>query len=175
MLDFDELTDKLYSIVSTIRDTDIRAFTLRMLHAAPKSFWTGSASRHHHMEDERGKFGNLLHTIRVAKLARMLCDVGSFSTMQTDIVTSAAVLHDVCRHGVDGTAERSVKEHPKLVRKLAKEHRLSCTGSNAIFRIVEVHMGKWGIDPYVPALSMSSVVHIADVVIARFAEVIEHA
>lgn len=166
------LVTELYRMVRTIENTDIWVFTAELLGRAPQSFWTKPASRKYHPEDERHEYGNLIHTIRVAKTAMILCNIPNITGVSRDMVVSAAVLHDTCRHGLGGESEFSVDEHAQLVRKLAERHNITCKCSEPIFKMIEDHMGRWGVSAYTPTLDASSIIHIADCICARIAEVL---
>lgn len=166
------LRGKLYRILDTIENDEVGLFTRRMLAVVPDSFWVRRASREHHLEDERGEYGNLIHTIRVAMTTDTLCDIPPITGLNRDILTSAAILHDTCRYGLDDNNESTVGEHAQLVRQLAKREQLTCKYDDNIFEAIEAHMGRWGTSIYTPELSFNSILHIADVVCARVTEVL---
>lgn len=168
----EKLRSKLWEVVASIEDIDVMEFTLHLLLVAPASFWTKPASRRHHPEDERGECGNLIHTIRVTKAALILCDIPDITGISRDMVASAALLHDTCRYGLDGESDRSVPEHAQLVRKLAQRHEVTCKYAEPIFKMVEGHMGRWGVSAYIPRIDAVSIIHIADCVCARISEVL---
>jgi len=155
-----ELMRELHSIVHMIENDDIRNFTFSLLDKVSPLNWKKKASRHHHPEDERGKFGNLIHTIRVARAVVVLSEVTPLSAWDSDILKSAAVLHDCCRYGIDGEAEFSVPEHPFLVRELAKKHELGALPQ--VFEVIEAHMGRWGAPRFTPILELRTALHLAD-------------
>jgi len=167
-----KLINNLNAIVLSIQDTGIYGFTRQLLDVAPLSFWERRASRNHHPEDERGECGNLIHTIRVAKTADILCHIPDITGISRDIIISAATLHDICRYGLDDKAEFSVDEHAQLVRKLAEEHGITCVHSHTILKMIEDHMGRWGASHYMPAIESGAIVHIADCICARVAEIL---
>lgn len=163
--------EDLMYLVSLIATDEIREFTKGMLGVVPGTFWTAKASRSHHPADERGDEGNLLHTVRVARLCVIMGECCQLGQLDADIVLSAAILHDPCRYGLDGMAEYSVEEHPMLVRELANIHNISCIYDDDIFKHIERHMGIWGITSYLPDMSPYAILHIADVLSARSEEV----
>ena len=173
--DLVELKKTLYALVDYIYDNEMREFTLRMLVVAPEAFWLRPSSIRHHPLDERGLHGNIIHTIRMVRTTNVICDVmGSFYPQITkDMMRSAAVLHDLCRHGLDGSAEKSVPDHPELPRKLAFKHNITCIQAVTIFDMVEKHMGRWGERNYTPIIEPWVALHIADAVCARALEVLE--
>lgn len=167
------VSTKLAMLAGTISTPSIRDFTIEMLKVASPSFGTARASRNNHPADEREPEGNALHTLRVAKLVRLIADVCDHSTILVDIVTSAALIHDEGRYGLDDEDEVTTKEHPLIPRKLAERHSITCEHANIIFDIVEAHMGRWGPTPHTPKISLDVVLHLADAISAHANEVWE--
>jgi len=162
---------ELYRQVQLIFDPSIRNFVLDMLSCAPDGFFERPASTRHHPLDERGEGGGLLHTIRVVKMVLVITEISEIKGIEKDALVAAGSLHDVCRHDLDGKAERSLENHPQLVRKLAEEHRLTCSQYDLIMRIIENHMGRWGSPQFIPHISLDGVLHFADCICARALEV----
>ena len=140
---------------------------------APPSFRTARASKVHHPPDEREAGGNSLHTLRVVKLVRLLADSCDFDKTTTDISISAAIIHDICRYGLNDECEVTPKDHALAPRKLAEKHSITCDHADRIFDLAEHHMGRWGPYPYAPQASPSDVLHFADTVSAHANEVWE--
>lgn len=165
---------ELIGPINQIKDKSIREFTDAIVHGAPAESWFAPASREHHLPDERKDWGNALHSLRVAKLCFMLADVFSLDSIQTDIILSGAIIHDSCRHGISAKSTASVPEHPMLVRQLARELGAHCDYEEEIFECVEGHMGKWSPNPvyFTDEPDLPMLLHIADAVVARFAEII---
>lgn len=166
-----ELVVELYSQVELISNPSIREFVQDMVSLGRSSFFTQPASRDHHLLDERGESGNLLHTIRVVKIVLVLVEACSMTKDSKDILVASAILHDLCRYSLKG--EYSGEDHPALVRKMAVEHGLSCEYYELIMRIMENHMGKWGDPVFTPSIGMDEVLHLADCVEAHLPEVIQ--
>lgn len=165
------IADELNQLVQSISDDEIRRFTEQMLVAFPSAFWTNRASRNHHPPDERGTGGNLLHSVRVVKLVRILAETCKTGQLGVDILTSAASMHDGCRYGLDGAAGYTIEEHPHLIRKLAMAKGITCKYSDAIFTIIENHMGIWGDPQFLPDLTPSAILCVADTISARAEQV----
>ena len=117
--------NELYAIVRAIENAEIFGFTMHLLNVAPKSFWERPASHNHHPEDERGEYGDIIHTIRVAKTADILCQIQNITGVSRDMVISAAVNHDLCRYGLNDDSDKTVPEHAQLIRQLAKIHEIT--------------------------------------------------
>lgn len=159
--------EELYDLVNLIADPYIKDFTEHMLEVVPDTFWTAKASLNHHPEDERGDEGNLIHTIRVAKIVRIMAEGCNLTSIELDVLLSGAILHDPCRYDKDGTADYTIPEHPLLVRELAEDYSIECEYSVDIFTLIERHMGKWGKVPYNPEVTPSALLHLADMISAN--------
>ncbi len=152
----------------------IRDFTLAMMKIAPPSFRTAQASKVHHPLDEREPGGNALHTLRVVKIVRLLADACDYDRLATDKLISAAIIHDLCRYGLDDENEVTLKDHALYPRKLAERYSMRPNDwefSEDIFDIAENHMGRWGPNQYFPQVDSSDIIHIADVLSAHANEV----
>ncbi len=162
---------ELYRQVHLIFNPSIRDFVLDMLGYAPAGFFERPASTRHHPLNERGEGGNLLHTIRVVKVVLIITEISTIKGDEKDVLVASAILHDVGRYGLDGESERSCKNHPRLVRKLAEDHKLDCDHFHLIMRIIGNHMGRWGSPQFIPHISLDGVLHFADCICARALEV----
>jgi len=163
----------LYRQVHLIYNSSIRDFVLNMLSYAPPGFYERPASTRHHPLDERGKGGNLLHTIRVVKMVLVLVDISTIKGDEKDVLVASAVLHDLCRYGLNDEFDSSCKDHPQLVRRVAENHSLTCDCYDLIMRIIENHMGRWGSLQFIPHVSLDGVLHFADCIEARLPEVMQ--
>lgn len=163
---------ELYHQVHLIFSPSIRDFVLNMLSYAPPGFFERPASTCHHLLDERGEGGNILHTVRVVKIVLVLVDISTIGGPEKDVLVASAILHDLCRHGLDGESEHSCPNHPLLVRRVAEEHSLTCDRYDLVMRIIENHMGRWGSPQFIPHVSLDGVLHFADCIEDRLLEVI---
>lgn len=163
----------LVAIANAISTPDIRDFTIKMLEVAPPSFKTAPASKNNHPPDERGPSGNSIHSVRVAKLVRLMAEAFNYGRLTTDILTSAAEIHDLCRYDLDDKASGTTLEHPLHPRIIAELNSINCPYADLIFDIAEKHMGKWGPSPHVPAVAPEDALHIADMISAHANEVWE--
>ena len=138
------LFGELNTLVGRIITKDFKDLTEETLKVAPLSFWTKQCSLKYHPVDERGLYGNLIHTIRVAKLVLVIVASCGYNRWTIDRSLSGGILHDVCRHGLDGTSQWSHKDHPKLVRQLMDNNGIGL-GSPAreqLLEDIEKHMGR---------------------------------
>lgn len=182
MNDFGKLAEDMDKLISCISSKSIRDFTKEMVHSASLA-WQRPASLHHHLQDERGAFGNLLHGVRVASLCKIVAEsvdvvfglrdyAYHLEPNAGDVLLSASILHDIDRYGLFGMADVSVPNHPQLVREHASAHNLTCEHFELIMAVVEGHMGKWS-QPTPVSLSIDActALHLADLIVARWAEV----
>ena len=171
------LFSQLSILVQSIQDKSTKTFTLSMIEKAAATAWSRSASLRHHLQDEREEFGNLLHSIRVASICKILSEAFTITCEYSksegdDILLSAAILHDLCKHGLFGISEKSRPDHPNLVRVFADQWELTCDHFEDIMSTIENHMGRWGPSiPLVLDLDSRAALHIADLIVARWAEV----
>lgn len=171
-----DLSD-LYREILKIENDGIRDFTAEVVHASPENSWRLPSSRDHHMKDECGEWGNLIHTLRVVKIGDCLCDILNLPDIQRDILKSSSILHDCCKHGVNAEAVWIYKEHPHLVQNLIQISGASCKQKNQIIGIIEAHMGRWGNPPidwtndWVGDVPLELLLHISDCVESRLEQV----
>lgn len=174
MNDYHKLWNDLSQLVDQIKNESIKRFTIDMVHSA-SDVWQRPASHSHHLLDERETHGNLLHTVRVASLCKLICEAVEVQSDtgydNEDILLSAAILHDMCRYGLFGSSETSRPDHPKLVRLFAEEKGLSCDHFDEVMEAVESHMGQWSENPVILVIDPSTALHLADCIVARWAEV----
>jgi len=170
---FRYLFKELNTLVGRIITRDFRDLTEATLKVAPAAFWTRECSKKYHPVDERGLYGNLVHTIRVGRVVLVIVDACGYSRWTIDRVLSGAILHDVCRHGLDGKSQYSDKEHPRLVRQLMDNNRigLNSPAREEMLEDIEKHMGRWDNPSYAPGILPSEVLHLADAVDAKLVEV----
>ena len=170
---FGVLFEELNTLIGRIITRDFRNLTEETLKVAPLEFWTKWCSLKYHPVDERGCYGNLIHTIRVAKLVLVIVASCNFLRRDIDKVLSGAILHDVCRYDLDGSSQYSHKEHPKLVRKLMDRHRIGLDNPSreVLLEDIEKHMGRWDKPSYAPKILPSEVLHLADAIDAKLEDI----
>lgn len=155
--------------VELIADPELKSVVYTALKKVPDAFWKRESSKKYHPADERGINGNLIHTIKVAKLAKRILSTTTYSKIEEDHLIAGAILHDCMRHGTEGTAMYSVEDHPQLVRQfLEEECEIEMTPEvEGLCALIENHMGKWGKPPYNFSLPLSSILHIADYIASQ--------
>lgn len=160
-----------------IVDQDIRMFTrLMLLHAPKRAFeMPASMSGKHHPPDERIAMGGLRHVKRCYQMCKHMAEMEDLSTRDEDLLLSAALLHDICRLGVDGKSEHTVTEHPILVKDLVlqvvSEDSPYMAIAGEVCDIIAGHMGRWFQTECNEWLA--SLLHIADYVASRDNVIVE--
>ena len=166
---FGVLFGELNRLISIIAIKDFRSITEQTLKIASVGFWIRECSLKYHPKEERGIHGNLIHTINVAKLVLVIANCCMYNRWHTSRVLSAAILHDICRHGLDGLSEYSEERHPELVRLLMDNHRIGINSParEEMLNDIERHMGRWYDPSYAPGIVPSEILHLADAIDAK--------
>ena len=154
--------------VKKIQDEQLRECTQEVIEAAPINSFKLPSSRDHHLKDECGQWGNLIHTLRVVSICDTLADVLMPEQYQKDELKSAAILHDICKHGVNAEAVFIYREHPQLVRQLVSKARI--VANEDVLSAIEQHMGRWGVakcDWSDGKITLAFLLHAADCIEAR--------
>lgn len=164
--------------ISLIKDMPVHDFTWTVVHRIPESIWKMPSSFRHHLPDERGEWGNAIHSLRVTDLSLVIADSLLVVGMQKDCLISAALLHDIGKRGLHGDASIiQTSRHPYLVREIIKSLGGIPGDWEAVLYPIECHMGKWSANNLPDFLSTkkadnSMILHLADCIVARWAEVI---
>lgn len=166
------MKEELYKIVKSISNGSIKAWTEAMLAVAPAAFWDKAASStgKYHKADENGAGGQVIHTLRVCAVVTHLVNMEKLTVSERDILLAAAIIHDICKYGVEGNTEHTLLEHPLLVNKLMQSSMLllpSCEFDKAIIETVEQHSGRWSSEPILNPTKLGKLLHIADFVASR--------
>ena len=150
--------------VGLIRSKELRELVRRVVDQLPEAFWKREASKMYHPADERGEGGNLIHTLRVIKVADRILDTTTYNSLARDVMRGGAILHDSQRHGPDGSSRVTVKEHPRLAKALLDSLvEEQVPGVKELGSILEKHMGKFQNPSYpVSEIPLSDILHIAD-------------
>ena len=167
-----EIKSKLYSIAGSIKNSTISQWTVAMLDLAPSAFWekASSSTGKYHKVDENQPGGQVVHTLRVCLVVEHLVRMDELTEMERDILLAAAILHDICKYGVDGKSEHTLSEHPQLVDKLRSANMLflpACEFTPHIITTIEQHSGRWTVSPIPPKTKLGRLLHIADFIASR--------
>lgn len=179
--------------IDLIKDENIKSFVRSILLRA-ENFWTipSSFSGKYHPLDEHGEGGNVIHTQRVVRVAKVLSDSYSLSDDDRDIVYAACLLHDVTKgvkhHGSDDcvydpmhpyTVAKLIQECQEYDKKYANEMQsstilLSEEVVQSILRLIRCHLGPWSPVPETtPITYLDMIVHMADNVASKLHTIID--
>lgn len=144
-----EYVDRWFPELAEIEHDEIREKTRWMLiNATPDSFWerATSSSGKYHPEDERGEFGNILHTKRVyiqfCNLASVDLEMGLISEYEFSCGQSAALLHDTFKYGYPSQNNtHTVEEHDVIASAVARN---VADLPSDVYLPINAHMSKWG-------------------------------
>jgi 23S rRNA maturation-related 3'-5' exoribonuclease YhaM len=144
--------------LGTIANDDIRDFVIYLLNEAPDYFYEVSASStgKHHPSYALGNGGLVRHTQALVGIMNHLLALEQyqavFTTRQMDLLRISGLLHDIKKHGDDGS-EFTVFEHPVIVStwilemwlELTRASDISITAQEIAFvsKSVASHMGQW--------------------------------
>jgi 23S rRNA maturation-related 3'-5' exoribonuclease YhaM len=154
--------DQLIECVDTIKDQKIHDFTLQIIYMVDHANWKNKASQNHHPPDERGEYGNSIHSIRVLKITCLILDLTEKTELEKDIIKSSAILHDCTRFGVYGEFSYTVKSHPQLAVDFIKNSGVDIPSPDILENIL-YHMSQWSSDfKYYPKLDGKDIIILAD-------------
>lgn len=180
--------------IELISDQNIKSFIKSILVRAD-SFWDipSSFSGKYHPKDEHNKGGNVLHTKRVVRAAKVISDSYSLPKEERDLVYAACLLHDVTK-GVKSKEDSGSfyydPMHPYTVGKFVQkcqEHDKKYAGEShsstlfvsedtvqSILRLVRCHLGPWSpVVETVPITYLEVIVHLADNVASKLHNIID--
>jgi len=170
----------LINRASKIQDDEIRAMVVQAIYTVPIKTWHAPASKNHHLPDERHEWGSRLHTCRVFDAAVFIAEIEGVDGTGLDILKASSLMHDIKKFGKNAEYNYTRDEHPFLVRELVDLINPELKFKEDILLCVESHMGQWTKkdDQPVPVVfndglngPMARIVHTADCLVARFAEV----
>lgn len=167
--------------ISLIEDDGLRSFVKSILIRAD-SFWSipSSFSGKYHPPDEHNEGGNVLHTKRTVRAAKILSESHSVSVEEKDIIIAACLLHDVTKGKIEKDGSFTYdKMHPYTVGEFVKfcqeddkkyandinSSTLYVTEEDVqtLLRLVRCHLGPWSPVPEtVPITYLDMIVHLAD-------------
>jgi 23S rRNA maturation-related 3'-5' exoribonuclease YhaM len=189
----DKVLLPLLEEIEFIKDENIKSFVRSILYRA-KDFWLmpASFSGKHHPPDERSVGGNVIHTQRVVRAAKILSESYSLSEEDKDLVYAACLLHDITKGIMISENEGYVYDpmHPYTVghfvlmcqeedKKYASESQsstlfLSEEVVQSILRLVRCHLGPWSPVPETaPITYLDMIVHMADNIASKMHKIID--
>lgn len=181
----------LWRELRLIENGYVRRAVLLCYQMAPRHYATQPASGtgKFHPPDERGEGGQILHTRRVVRLARELADAEEIAGYELDLLTGAALIHDLAKYGLEDAPapwtqtgheqavarvvewglERAASERAYTSHDPAIEEQVG-KALDAMFEIARHHSGRWG-----PRIGLTSerearlgrLLHYADLIASR--------
>lgn len=188
-----EVLSPLLEEIDLIRDENIASFVRSVLLKAD-SFWSipSSFSGKYHPPDEHGEGGNVLHTKRVVRVAKVMAESYALSEEETDILFAACILHDVTKGVLHEDCDSFSYDpmHPYTVGKFVvncqisdKEHANDGQSTSlfvpedamqTILRLIRCHLGPWSPVPETYPISyMDYIVHLSDNIASKLHIIIE--
>ena len=179
--------------IAFIESESIRNFVRAILFMA-ETFWyaPSSGTPGFHPPDEMDIGGSILHTKRVVRIARIMSISQERNQHELDIITAAALIHDVTKsHEVNGdfsfdamhpytldhfvAVVMSNEEKLNSVRlKASKSLEIDNEDCALILRLVRCHLGPWSPIPETfPITLMEWMLHFADVVATQLHVIID--
>lgn len=178
----DKFLKPLLEEINLIQNSAIKSFVRSVLLQA-KSFWKipSSFSGKYHPLDEHNEGGNVLHTKRVVRAAKVIGDSYSLTQAERDVVYAACILHDVTKGVSHSDTESFMYDplHPYTVGIFIKkcqenDKKYSSESSSStlylddetvqsITRLIRCHLGPWSPVPEtVPVTYLDIIVHLSD-------------
>jgi len=178
----DKVLEPLIEEIDMINDDAIKSFVRSILMRC-EAFWVipSSFSGKYHPMDEHNAGGNVIHTKRVVRAAKVLSDSYSLMDEERDLVYAACLLHDINK-GIKLEGEESFHYDPMhpytvnaFVRKCQEDDKKYATENHSstifvsdevvqsILRLIRCHLGPWSPVPEtVPITYLDMIVHMAD-------------
>jgi hypothetical protein len=166
----EELLRRLPEINAIYTDELREAVIQTYLLACPDYFWErpSSSSGKYHSVDERGRYGNWIHTKRVfaeyCNIAESWVELGIITPEQKEQGKAVALLHDMMKYGWPSEQNNhTVNNHDLIAADVAQN-----IGGlpDDVVRVIATHMGPWAAGPE-PEEPQELLFHTADKSAAR--------
>lgn len=189
----DKVLSSLLNEINLISSVHIRGFVRSVLLKA-EDFWVipSSFSGKYHPIDEHGRGGNVLHTKRVVRAAKIICESYVLDVEEKDMIYAACLLHDITK-GVKKTGEDQCTYdpfHPYTVEKfivwcLDQDKKYTSESSSttlfldettveSILRLIRCHLGPWSPVPEtMPSTHAEMIVHLADNIASKLHVIVD--
>jgi len=136
--------------LSQIKNVEIKKYAEQALQVLPDYFFIVAASStgKYHPSYALGEGGLVRHTKAAVRFAVELFGnetVQNFTNDEKDMIITALILHDGCKHGLNGSSY-TVSTHPLEVVKFLKENTTQDKYSEIIYSAISTHMGEWNKD-----------------------------
>lgn len=166
-----------------ITNKNVKDFTIKALESLPNYFYEvpASSTGKYHPQYALGQGGLVRHTKAAVKIALELFNnniIQNFNYAEKDIIISALLLHDGCKHGTNGS-KYTIATHPLEIVKYIEENikinkYLRKIEWDILKGCIESHMGEWNKDYKtkeeilpLPKTEMQKFVHLCDYLASR--------
>lgn len=188
-----EILKDLLNEINLISSNHIKSFVRSLLIRAT-DFWKipSSFSGKYHPIDEHGIGGNVLHTKRVIRIAKIICDSYVLDVEERDLIYAASLLHDITKGKKISDNDECTYDpfHPytvdKYVRWCIEEDKKYTSESSSttlyldeetiqsILRIIRCHLGPWSpIPETMPSSHAEMIVHLADNIASKLHNIVD--
>jgi hypothetical protein len=149
----EEKVAALATELNLIKTTSIKEFATQAVKILPNYFFTvpASSSGKYHPDYALGDGGLLRHTKAAVGIAAELLSTETFGDHynqgQKDAIICALILHDGAKSGIP-KQKYTIKNHPRAItahleKNLGDKSVLSDVQRQAIYGLMESHMGQW--------------------------------
>lgn len=131
-----------------VRSETVRNLVIKSLDAISEKFFHAGASStgKYHPDYTAGDGGLIRHTMSVEYFAKSFVKHLNISAYEKDCIISAAILHDLCKSGLNWENDYTAHDHPLLVFKLLDVSSMNKVEERAwrdVNNIIATHMGQW--------------------------------
>ena len=189
----DEILTPLLPVIDQIANGGIRYFVRAVLLKAAPFFWETEANLDNdgYPPDEKCAGGNVLHTIRVARIASIIANSQDASQHEHDLLMAAALLHDLTKAveevdgsiGYDQMHPYTVEAYVNWVREEDDRNASEVESStlfiseedvHKIMRIIRCQGGVWSVVPEtIPITPLEWTLHFADTLAMKLHTIID--
>jgi HD superfamily phosphohydrolase YqeK len=189
----DKILFPLIDEINLISSSHLKSFVRSVLLKA-ENFWKipSSFSDKYHPIDEHGVGGNVLHTKRVVRAAKIISESYVLDVQEKDLVYTAALLHDVTKGKKKPDSEECIYDpfHPYTVEKfidwcIEEDKKYTSEKSsttlyldkdtvNTVLRLIRCHLGPWSPVPEtIPSTHAEMIVHLADNIASKLHVIVD--
>lgn len=179
--------------INLISSINVKNFVRSVLLKA-KDFWIipSSFSGKYHPIDEHGVGGNVLHTKRVVRTAKIISESYGLDVEEKDMIYAACLLHDITKGIKGSTQDQFVYDpfHPYTVEKfivwcIDEDKKYTSESSSttlylddiiieSILRLIRCHLGPWSPVPEtIPSTHAEMIVHLADNIASKLHVIVD--
>jgi len=162
---------RLLPEISVVLDEELQQGTIdTFLNGCPDHFWVrpSSSTGKYHAEDERGEYGNWIHTKRVfityLSISRTYLEQQLITEYEREAGKSAALLHDMLKYGWPSENREHTSNRHDVIGSNVARHIGGLP--EEVWRPIHAHNGAWA-EGMVPESDNEQILHIADYVASK--------